>query len=90
MATYLIGYDLTAKAEGAYDELEEAVKQLGRWWHHLDSTWIVVTDKSTKEVRNALKPHLKSNDKLLVVKSGVEGAWTGFSDRASIWLKEHL
>lgn len=88
MATYLIGYDLTDKAEDAYTELEQAIKNLGStWWHHLDSTWIVVTGLSAEEVRNKLAPHLKSN---LVVKSGGEAAWRGFNDRGSKWLKGHL
>ena len=90
MATYLIGYDLKAKEEGAYENLEAAIKSLGTWWHHLDSTWIVVTNLSAVEVRDKLTPHIKTNDELLVVKSGREGAWTGFNDRGSAWLKEHL
>lgn len=91
MATYLIGYDLTDKAEDAYTELEQAIKSLGStWWHHLDSTWIVVTELSATEVRDKLTPHLKSNDKILVVKSGREAAWRGFNDRGSTWLKDHL
>ena len=90
MATYLIGYDLTAKEEGAYESLETAIKELGTWWHHLDSTWVVVSDLGAAGIRDKLKPHIKNNDELLVVKSGGEGAWAGFSDRASKWLKDHL
>ena len=90
MATYLIGYDLTAKEEGAYENLETAIKGIGTWWHHLDSTWIVVTDLSAVEIRDKLKPHVKNNDKILVVKSGGEGAWYGFNDQGSKWLKDHL
>lgn len=90
MATYLIGYDLTDKTEGAYEDLIQTIKGLGTWWHHLDSTWIVLTELSAKEVRDKLTPHIKSNDEVLVAKYGGEAAWRGFNDRASNWLKEHL
>jgi hypothetical protein len=89
MATYLIGYDLNK--EKNYPDLIDAIKALsGTWWHHLDSTWIVVTDKSAVEIRDALRKHIDDDDELLVVKSGGEGAWAGFNDKGSKWLKDNL
>jgi hypothetical protein len=39
MATFAIGYDLHPSKGETYDELIEAIKQVGsNWWHHLDST----------------------------------------------------
>uniref|UniRef100_UPI003FD8692B hypothetical protein n=1 Tax=Desulfovibrio sp. TaxID=885 RepID=UPI003FD8692B len=38
--SYLISYDLNAPGKN-YDQLYDAIKSLGGWWHHLDSTWIV-------------------------------------------------
>jgi hypothetical protein len=94
MTTYLIIYDIN-KEGAAYSEanrrLIEKIKSLfSTWWHHLDSTWIVVTSLTAAQVRNALQPVLDSNDELLVVKSGEEGAWCGFSQAGSGWLKQNL
>lgn len=89
MATYIISYDLKSPGKD-YEELIGALKSYETWWHHLGSTWCVVTTKTAAEVRNHLKKYLDGNDMLLVVKSGGEGAWTGFNESGSAWLKKHL
>lgn len=90
MGTYIIGYDLN-KSGKDYDGLIGAIKSLsGTWWHHLDSTWIVVSDLSAKQIRDALRVHLDSDDELLVVRSSGEGAWCGFNNNGSKWLKNNL
>lgn len=86
--SYLISYDLNAPGKN-YTELYEAIKRLGGWWHHLDSTWIVTHPGSAEVIRDALKPYLDNNDKLLVVKCSGEGAWTGFINGGQ-WLKDSL
>jgi hypothetical protein len=89
MATYLISYDLNKPGQD-YKGLEEAIKSLGAWWHHLDSTWIVKHAGPATVIRDSLAEHIDGNDELLVVKLSGEGAWRGFSDRGSKWLKENL
>lgn len=89
MATYLIGYDLNSPGQD-YKDLFDAIKNLGTWWHHLDSTWIIKHDGPAKTIRDALKPYLDSNDELLVVKLSGAGAWAGFNDRGSRWLRSNL
>ena len=73
-----------------YDDLINAIKRLGSWWHHLDSTWVVVCDLTAVQIRDRLRPHLKSDDQLLIVLSGGIGAWFGFNDKGSAWLKANL
>jgi len=90
MPAYIIGYDLHPIKGETYDELIEAIKKIGPCWHHLDSTWIVVSELSAAEIRDRLKKHLLKDDQLLVVKSGVESAWHGFNDRGHQWLKDNL
>lgn len=85
MATHLIGYDLNKNKD--YTELIAAIKTLGPWWHHLDSTWVVKTNLTAKQVRDALGPHIDGDDELLVVDvTGRARAWKGFSKRGSDWL----
>ena len=91
MKTFLISYDLNRpRGANAYPNLIEAIKSFGTWWHHLDSTWIIKSDKAASEIRDALQKHIDNGDELLVaVLSGV-AAWVGFDEKASSWLKENL
>jgi hypothetical protein len=90
MKSYLIGYDLNKPGKD-YADLFSAIKKIaGTWWHCLDSTWIIKSDSSAAAIRDALMPHIDKNDELLVVQLVGEGAWVGFDDQCSSWLKEQL
>lgn len=94
MTTFFIIYDLNKEAEN-YSKKNKAVRDrikelFGTWWSHLDSTWLVVSDMTAKEIRDDIGSLLDENDELLVASSGGVGAWRGFNDKASKWLKDHL
>ncbi len=93
MAICMIGYDLhpASKAEGDYEGLFAALEELGSgYWDCLESTWLVMTDRTPAQIRDALKPHLKPDDRLLVVRCGGGAAWLGFEGECQIWLEDHL
>lgn len=50
-----------------YPNLHAAIKQIGPWWHHLESTWIVSTTDSPQNIFGHLKPHIDQNDRILIV-----------------------
>jgi hypothetical protein len=86
----LIGYDLNQPGQD-YSSLTKEIKELGsNWWHHLDSTWIVRTTKTVVEVRDLLRQHIDASDELLVVDLAGNGAWWGFNEKGSSWLKENI
>lgn len=94
MASFLIGFDLN-KEGPRYAERNKALSDKIRelfptFWHHLDSTWIVVSDWTAVQIRDALSPLLDKNDELLVARLNGEGAWRGFNDSGSAWLKTNL
>ena len=91
MKTYLIGYDLNKSGQD-YKKLIDQIKKIGTWWHCLDSTWIIkCKDTYTAvSIRDYLKKYIDSNDELLVVRLSGEGAWCGFSQDCSKWLKDNL
>jgi hypothetical protein len=67
MAVYSISYDLHNPGQN-YEDLHEAIKDFGGWWHHLESTWLVDTSSSASDIAEELYPHLDSNDELLVTR----------------------
>lgn len=88
MAKQLISYDLTKPGRN-YDELYKAIEALGTCWHCLESVWIVVTDLTTAQVRDQLKPHIDGNDKLAVLK--LEGSWAtlGLDQDCNNWFRKN-
>lgn len=90
MATYVIGYDIHPTKGETYDELIEAIKAYGTWWHHLDSTWLVVTNDSAKDIADNLYRHMKADDQLIIIKTCGVGAWRGFNESGRNWLMEHV
>jgi hypothetical protein len=89
MALYVVGYDL--KEGQDYEPLIDRLKQFENWWHHLDSTWVIKSSTSATEVRDALQRFIYDGDEMLVIDAtGGLGAWTGFNEKGSKWLKDAL
>ena len=87
MATYIISYDLRKKRN--YEALYEAIKSYGTWAKVTESTWAVVTSSSAVEIRDHLSEAIDNDDRLFIIKSGVEAAWRN-SICKNEWLKENL
>lgn len=91
MAIYMIGYDLHPATGEDYDELFAALEAMGTgYWDCLDSTWLVMTEKTPAEIRDELKPHLKDDDRLLIMRYGTGAAWLGFKNDCRTWLEDKL
>ena len=90
MAILSITYDLRKPGRN-YDELYQAIKKLGSWAHPAQSVWLVDTTKSTSDVRDELKKHVDSNDRILVVGPDVP-RWAAFNldDKVINWMKTHF
>ncbi len=90
LKSYMVGYDLN-NSNKDYSGLIAKIKEIsGTWWHHLDSTWIIRSEKSAKEIRDLLSPFIDADDELLVAGLTGEAAWKGFNTRGSEWIKQHI
>jgi hypothetical protein len=89
MSALMVGYDLN-KPGHDYSKVVDYLKSFDNWWHYLDSTWIVVTTKTTSEVRDKLKTLIDANDEVLVI--NVTGdAWASWLNKdANDWLSKHM
>jgi hypothetical protein len=91
MTIYVIGYDLHPKQGETYDELIAAIKGLGDWWHCLDSTWLIVSNLTSVQIRDHLWAYMRADDQLLVVAYAPHNsAWRGFNENCNDWLKNHM
>jgi hypothetical protein len=89
MAAQLITYDLLAPGRD-YSSLHLAIKELGSWWHCVESTWIVDSALPPSTIRDILRAHLDANDKLVVLQ--LEGHWASqhLNENCNNWLREHV
>lgn len=79
---YAVTYNLNTPGRD-YRPLYEELKRSERWWHFLESTWLVSTNETATLLSNRLVPHITQNDRLLVieVRNNAQGwltndAWT--------------
>ena len=86
MRAFSINYDLKVPGRD-YTGLYEEIKHSGRWWHYLDSTWIVITDESVQQIWDRLERHIDKNDFMLIIEvlDNVQGwlpkdAWNWIHD----------
>lgn len=63
---YAISYDLRAPGRN-YDGLFEAIKKSSRWWHYLESTWLIITNETPDQVWDRLEGKIDKNDYLLII-----------------------
>lgn len=87
MKCYLISYDLINQRD--YDSLHEAIKSYGTWAKITESFWAIVTTQSSTQIRDYLKKFMDNDDRIFVIKSGSEAAWTN-SLASNEWLKKNL
>jgi hypothetical protein len=90
-STVLIAYDIHPGQRSEYHDLAEAIQSLGAWWHHLETVWIVRSDKTPGEIRDKLALYMGADDQILVVditRSGTE--WAGINEAGNSWLKGNI
>jgi hypothetical protein len=67
---YVVSYDLRKPGED-YKGLYEQLKNSPRWWHYLQSTWLISTSESASQLYNRLAAHLGKNDNILIIEAGI-------------------
>jgi hypothetical protein len=91
LSTILIACDIHSKQPSGYDDLSEAIQSLGAWWHHLETVWIVRSDKTPGEIRDRLATQIGADDQIFVADiTGIPAEWSGINEAGSIWLKGHM
>jgi hypothetical protein len=63
----LITYDLHRPLQN-YTGLHEAIKRIGTWWHHLESTWLVETTLTPQQVWERIATQVDKDDRVFVVR----------------------
>lgn len=88
ISCFIISYDLRAPYRD-YNLLYNAIKSYGTWGRLTESTWAIVTDSTSEQVRNFLMNYIDVNDRLVVIKGGKEAAWIR-AIANNDWLQQNL
>ena len=95
MNSFVITYDIVNEAKARYRGKLTALTQIIEITfpfraRPLDSVWIVRSAYSAMEVRDLLLRHLDGDDRLLVLQSARNAAWSGMDSDMSHWLRENV
>lgn len=87
MKVFSVTYDL--KDEGRdYSSLYDSIQQAPYWWHYLESTWLIATNKTADQVFNRLGKHIDESDRVLVIR--VTDEYSGWLPKdAWEWIRRH-
>ena len=87
MKCYIITFEINSNID--IQIFYENIKSHGKWSRITEYTWAVVTTSSAKEIRDGLMSIMKKEDRLFVIKSGLESAWFN-SICKNEWLRNNL
>lgn len=76
MSSYIISYDLKDATPTQYEQVAEKIKSIGAWAKVLESTWVVISSETAVQIRDQILSILKNGDRLLVVESKGQAAWS--------------
>ena len=88
MHCYIVIYDLCKPGKN-YARLYATLRNYEKWGRLTESAWAIVSSKSFEQIRNELKICLDETDRLIVIRSGQQAAWTNVM-ASSEWVKENL
>jgi|HubBroStandDraft_3_1064219.scaffolds.fasta_scaffold224972_2 hypothetical protein len=88
MANYIVIYEGQAGSDKRA-ALREAVKRYAGWGILTSNSWVVVAEHTAASLRDELRRLIGPNDRLFVVRSGVEAAWINVAANSD-WLKRNL
>lgn len=91
MPLYIVSYDLNEKDSRTYKELYDALQTYPYWAHPLESTWMVSTNHTAREIDERLRLLLGQKDNLLVVEFKKDASYWGWLSKTFWeWLKARL
>ncbi|TOK65526.1 hypothetical protein CGI14_21165 [Vibrio parahaemolyticus] len=87
MSVYCVSYDLNQPGQ-KYSKVHEILKSFSKWYHIMDSTWLISTTNNAIQIRDKLSPHLDNTDKLIVSRVDEYSGW--LTDDEWNWLTENV
>jgi hypothetical protein len=85
----LITYDLK-KPDKDYNILYESIKNSAtKWWHYMESVWLVSTDLSSNDFSKRIQKEIDRNDYLFIVDITGQAYQGWLPSKAWEWIKQY-
>jgi hypothetical protein len=85
---YSITYDLKTPGRD-YDSLFAELKKSSKWWHYLESTWLIATEETPAKVYERLVSKISNKDRLLIIE--VRNHAQGWLPKdAWVWINQNV
>jgi len=85
---YIVTYDLKYKWLRNYQGLYNQLQAFPAWMHHLDNTWLIVSEQTPEQIYNLLAPQLGDDCHILITR--VTRDYFGLlPEEAWQWLTSH-
>lgn len=82
---YMIALQLSAPI-AEYSALTTAIQGFGDWSSRIPNVWIVQTARSARQMRDALKPHLKPTDRAFIAHFDRNWSATNMGEGFGDWM----
>lgn len=89
MKVLLVSYDLRQPSR-EYSKLYEILKNSPKWWHYLESTWLILTNDTPKQLFDKLNAALDSDDHILILEITKRNYWGVLAKDAWQWIEENV
>lgn len=66
MKVYCVSYDLKGQSRD-YSSLVAALKSAGKWWHFLESTWLIGTEETPEQLWKRIHTTIEKRDFLIII-----------------------
>ena len=84
---FLITFDFKGSAD-KYSKVFETLKSFGTWWHYMENTWLVMSEKAPSEMNDLMRPHYDKDINVLIIEVGKNrSGW--LPQKAWDWIKKY-
>lgn len=88
MKVFLVTYELKNPSKD-YKGFYETLKSAPKWWHYMDSTWLIATDETITEWSKKIEPKIDVSDYILIIEVN-KRYWGRLPKDSWKWFKENL
>lgn len=89
MTCYVVTFEISSPANLA--KLVAELKSFRAYCPVNANCWAILSDNSATQIRDKLLTSVGSSDRIFIVRSGTEAAWSNsYGEDNNKWLKNHL